>query len=124
MNIAIKRAYEEPGRDDGRRILIDRLWPRGLPKQHGHIDEWLKDVAPSTELRKWFAHDARKWAEFEQRYFDELDAKGDLVKHIVEETRQQRKVTLLYGARDTQHNNAVALRDYIVRRGKTKRHPQ
>ncbi len=124
MGIQIKRVYEEPTRDDGRRILIDRLWPRGLPKQHARIDEWLKDLAPSTELRRWFAHDPHKWAEFEQRYFGELDAKGELVEQIVEETRRQGRVTLLYGARDTLHNNAVALRDYILRHQKAKRRPQ
>lgn len=124
MRIEIKRVYEEPGRADGRRILIDRLWPRGLPKQHARVDEWLKELAPSTGLRRWFAHDPHKWAEFEQRYFGELDAKGELVEQIVEETRKQGRVTLLYGARDKLHNNAVVLRDYILRRQKTKRRPQ
>ncbi len=113
MGIEIKRAYEEPGRDDGHRILVDRLWPRGLARQQAKIDEWLKDVAPSSELRRWFAHDPRKWTEFERRYFDELHEKDELVEHIVEETARQGKVTLLYGAKDTEHNNAAALRDYI-----------
>ncbi len=124
MGIAIKRAYEEPGRDDGRRVLIDRLWPRGLPKERARIDEWMKELAPSTELRKWFGHDPDKWAEFEQRYFDELDAKGELVKRLIEEAHGRGRVTLLYGARDTAHNNAVALRDYIAGHGRTRRRPQ
>jgi len=108
MRIAIKRAYEQPSPDDGFRILVDRLWPRGLSKKDAHIDLWLKDIAPSAELRKWFAHDPAKWAEFQRRYRAELKRKQQLLDTIKTQARKTR-VTLIYGAKDKEHNDAVVL---------------
>ena len=113
MQIWIRRAYEEPTGQDGRRVLVDRIWPRGVSKERARIDDWLKSVAPSDELRQWFGHDPQRWDEFRERYFDELDAVPDVVKQIGQWVEEGR-VTLVYGARDEQHNNAVALRDYLV----------
>jgi uncharacterized protein YeaO (DUF488 family) len=113
MTIRIKRVYEEPDASDGMRILVDRLWPRGLTKEKAKVDLWLKDVAPSTELRKWFAHDPARWAEFRTRYLEEL--KGD--KEQISLLRQEAAkgtVTLVYGARDQQHNEAVVLQKLLV----------
>jgi len=108
MRIAIKRAYEQPSPDDGFRILVDRLWPRGLSKKDAHIDLWLKDIAPSAELRKWFAHDPTRWAEFQRRYRAELKQKNQLLDTIKAQARKTR-VTLIYGAKDEEHNDAVVL---------------
>jgi uncharacterized protein YeaO (DUF488 family) len=110
--LSLKRAYEPAGEADGIRVLVDRLWPRGLDKQHAAIDEWLKDVAPSSELRKWFGHDSKRWAEFRRRYLDEL-AGNEATEHLRELVRQHHHVTLVYGARDTEHNQAVVLRDFL-----------
>ncbi|MRR14068.1 DUF488 domain-containing protein [archaeon] len=111
--ISIKRVYDQPSKDDGFRILVDRLWPRGLKKEKAGVDLWLKDVAPSDELRKWFSHDARRWIEFKNRYFTELDGKSEIVGRIYD---ADDNVTFLYGAKDDEHNNAVALREYILAR--------
>ena len=111
--ISIKRVYDQSSKDDGFRILVDRLWPRGLKKEKAGVDLWLKDVAPSDELRKWFSHDAQKWVEFKKRYFTELDGKSEIVGRI---DGGGGNVTLLYGAKDDEHNNAVALREYILAR--------
>ena len=111
--ISIKRVYDQSSKDDGFRILVDRLWPRGLKKEKAGVDLWLKDVAPSDELRKWFSHDAQKWVEFKKRYFTELDGKSEIVGRI---DGGGDNVTLLYGAKDDEHNNAVALREYILAR--------
>ena len=111
--ISVKRVYEQPSKADGFRILVDRLWPRGLKKEKAGVDLWLKDVAPSDELRRWFAHDAQKWVEFKNRYFTELDGKGEIVSRIGDAGDH---VTLLYGAKDDEHNNAVALREYMLAR--------
>jgi uncharacterized protein YeaO (DUF488 family) len=108
MNIRIKRVYEEPDGEDGIRILVDRLWPRGLTKEKAKVDLWLKDVAPSTELRKWFAHDAAKWAEFQARYCEELKKNKEQLSLLKQEVAKG-TVTLVYGARDQQHNEAVIL---------------
>ena len=108
MTIRIKRVYKEPDPSDGRRILVDRLWPRGLTKEKAKVDLWLKDIAPSTELRKWFSHDPAKWAEFQSRYHHELKSKGNQLATLKEEIVQG-SVTLLYGAKDEQHNEAVVL---------------
>ena len=108
MNILIKRVYEEPDADDGTRILVDRLWPRGLTKEKARIDLWLKDVAPSTNLRKWFAHDPVKWTEFQARYREELE-KGKEQITLLRQEAAKGTITLLYGARDQQHNEAVVL---------------
>jgi len=110
--IQLKRAYEEAEPGDGERFLVDRLWPRGLRKEAAHVDNWVKDVAPSDQLRKWFAHDPEKWTEFQRRYFAELDARPDAWKPILDAARRGR-VTLLFSAHDTEHNNAVALKRYL-----------
>ena len=112
MHLNIKRVYEEPSPSDGTRILVDRLWPRGLTKQKAKVDLWLKDVAPSTELRKWFAHDPQKWPEFQARYKDELKSNGAGLSRIREEAAQG-PVTLVYGARDQEHNEAVILQKLL-----------
>lgn len=115
MSLQIKRAYEPVAASDGERILVDRLWPRGLSKKAAAIDRWVREVAPSTALRRWFAHDPAKWPEFKRRYFVELRAAGPAVRELAARARRHR-VTLVYGARDEQHNDAVALREYLRRR--------
>lgn len=110
--IWLKRAYEDPGRSDGQRILVDRIWPRGASKEALKLDEWMKDIAPSDELRDWFDHDPDKWEEFRTRYADELDEKDDAVSALRERLDESR-VTLVYGAKDKKHNNAVALKAYL-----------
>ena len=108
--VKIKRAYDKPARDDGYRVLVDRLWPRGISKQKAGIDLWLKDVAPSRELRQWFGHDPERWSEFQKRYRQEL-REGDGAAALRQLRAEARKgpVTLVYGARDEEHNNAVVL---------------
>lgn len=108
MKVAIKRVYEEPKESDGTRILVDRLWPRGLKKEKAKVDLWLKEVAPSNELRKWFAHDPKKWAEFQKRYKEELLENAEQLAVLKQEVKKG-PVTLLYGAHDEEHNQAVAL---------------
>ena len=115
MRLQIKRAYEPVTASDGERILVDRLWPRGLSKKAAAIDHWAREVAPSTALRRWFAHDPAKWREFKRRYAAELRAVGPAVQELAASARRHR-VTLVYGAKDEQHNDAVALRDYLRRR--------
>lgn len=112
MRPEIKRVYEEPRRADGMRILVDRLWPRGLSKERARVDLWLKDIAPSTELRKWFSHDPNKWSEFQTRYRQELKSKADLVA-ILKEKAAKGPVTLLFGAKDEEHNEAVVLQSLL-----------
>ena len=112
MNVKIKRIYDPPERTDGYRILVDRLWPRGVPKEKAHIDLWLRDIAPTGELRKWFAHDAKKWPEFKDRYFQELKEKKELIE-LIQTKAQQGNVTLVYAAKDEQHNNALYLKEFI-----------
>jgi len=107
--IQTKRVYEKPSRGDGFRVLVDRLWPRGLTKERAAVRLWLKDVAPSTELRKWFAHDAARWKEFQVRYRKELGGKKDALK-LLKEKSQAETVTLLYGARDKERNEATVLK--------------
>lgn len=107
--IKVKRIYESYDKKDGYRVLVDRLWPRGISKEKAHLDLWLKEIAPSTELRKWFGHDPKKWNEFEKRYKKELDDKKELITQIKELENEHKQVTLLYGARDTEHNEAVVL---------------
>lgn len=113
--ITIKRAYEVPAAADGRRFLVDRLWPRGVSKADAALDEWYKDVAPSTELRQWFGHDPDRWAEFQKRYRAELDAKPDAWRPILDAAKKG-DVTLIYSAHDTAHNDAVVLCDYLKER--------
>lgn len=110
--IIIKRAYEPASKDDGFRILVDRLWPRGLTKQKVAADLWLKDIAPSTELRKWFGHDPAKWDQFRKKYKEQLKEKQNLID-IIRTKAKHGKVTLVYGAKDKIHNDAVALFDYL-----------
>jgi uncharacterized protein YeaO (DUF488 family) len=112
MIVKIKRAYAEPEKSDGFRILVDRLWPRGLSKEKAHIDLWLKDVAPSTDLRKWFAHDPTKWPEFQSRYLDELKSQSEPL-HLLREKSAHGPVTLIYAARDEEHNEAVVLQKLL-----------
>ncbi len=107
--IQLKRVYEKPSRKDGLRILVDRLWPRGLTKERAAVKLWLKDVAPSTELRKWFGHDPAKWKQFQVRYRKELREKKDAVK-LLKEKCEEHTVTLMYGAKDEEHNEAVVLK--------------
>ncbi len=112
MAIQLKRVYEPPGPQDGFRVLVDRLWPRGVSRRSAHVDLWLKDVAPSTSLRKWFGHDPSKWVEFRDRYFLELDRNRETVEQIDEHVRRG-VVTLVYAAKDTEFNDAVALKAYL-----------
>lgn len=110
--IQIKRVYDEAAESDGSRILVDRLWSRGLSKDKAKVELWLKDIAPSDDLRKWFGHDPDKWAEFKRRYFEELKDKKELVGVIIEKS-QIGVATLLYGAKEEKYNNAVALKEFI-----------
>lgn len=112
-NIALKRAYEAPAAADGARILIDRLWPRGIKKADAAIDRWLKELAPSTELRRWFGHEVERWPEFRRRYRAELDRHRELVEELRALARQQR-LTLVYGAKDEAHNDAVVLGELLA----------
>lgn len=114
MNIQIKRVYEKPLKEDGKRILVDRLWPRGLTKEKASIDLWLKEIAPSTELRKWFGHDPGKWNEFQKRYCQELKNNESEVS-LLKEQLKHGKVTLVYGAKDEEHNEALVLTEWLSR---------
>ena len=111
----IKRVYEDPADADGCRVLIDRLWPRGLSKEEAHITEWDKTLAPSNELRKWFGHDVHLWSEFQRRYKEELK-KNDAVAAFLEKYKHEKLVTLLYAAKDEEHNNAVVLKDFLEKK--------
>ena len=113
MNIKIKRVYKPPSKDDGTRILVDRLWPRGVSKEKAKIDLWLKEIAPTTELRKWFDHDPDKWQRFRGRYKTELRHNGEAVKTLKAMARQG-PITLVYAARDERHNEAVVLRQFLT----------
>jgi uncharacterized protein YeaO (DUF488 family) len=115
MGVQIKRAYDPPADDDGFRVLVDRVWPRGVGKDTLRADLWLKEIAPSADLRKWFGHDPRKWDQFRDRYFRELDSMEESVASLRRKAREG-TLTLVFGARDTQHNNAVALKEYLERR--------
>ena len=117
--IKLKRVYEKEDPDDGVRYLIERLWPRGVKKTSLRIDGWLKDAGPSTELRKWFSHDPAKWQEFRRRYFAELDRTPDAWAPIRDAARHG-TVTLLYSSHDTEHNNAVALKEYVEHKADAK----
>jgi uncharacterized protein YeaO (DUF488 family) len=119
--LKLKRAYEPASTADGRRLLVERLWPRGVSKEKLHVDEWIKDVAPSTDLRKWFGHDPEKWDQFRAKYFKELDAHPDAWRPILAASRRG-PVTLVYSSHDEVHNNAVALKEYL--QAKRARRPQ
>lgn len=112
MNIKLKRVYETPDESDGKRILVERLWPRGMTKEKAHVDLWMKDIAPSTELRKWFDHDPAKWTEFQKRYRVELEANDEQVAQLKKEIGK-RKATLVYGAKDEEHNAARVLLEFL-----------
>ena len=118
--LKLKRAYEPASRSDGMRILVQRLWPRGVSKETLRLDAWLKDVGASTELRQWFRHNPDKWPSFRTRYFRELDSRPEAWRPIVSAARRG-TVTLVYSSRDTEHNNAVALKDYL--QSKIRRQP-
>lgn len=110
MKIRIKRVYEQPDKHDGRRILVDRLWPRGLTKEKASVDLWLKDIAPSTALRKWFGHDPDKWEAFKERYLAELKNNREPIRLLKQEL-DKGDVTLVYGAKDKEHNEAVVIQE-------------
>lgn len=112
-SIRIRRVYDPPRADDGMRILVDRLWPRGLRKADARVDLWMRELAPSTELRRWFAHDPARWTAFRARYRDELAGHPEVLAVLVDHCRQS-AVTLLFGARDTEHNQAVVLREVLT----------
>jgi len=113
--IQLKRVYDEPGPHDGMRFLVERLWPRGIRKADLRTDGWEKEAGPSTELRKWFAHDPKKWEHFQRKYFAELDTRPQAWEPIVK-AAERGTITLLYSSHDTEHNNAVALKEYIERK--------
>ena len=113
--LRIKRVYAEPSYEDGKRLLVDRLWPRGLTKEKAKVDLWLKEVAPSNELRKWFAHDPKKWSEFKRRYVEELKTSSEPLAQLRQEASHG-TVTLVYGAKDEEHNEAVVLLELLLRK--------
>ena len=115
FDIAVKRAYEPPAKADGQRVLVDRIWPRGVAKKDAALTHWLREIAPSDELRKWFGHEPERWAEFQKRYRAELDRNEEAVAQL-RGLLGHGKVTLLYGAHDEAHNNAVALTAYLEAR--------
>jgi uncharacterized protein YeaO (DUF488 family) len=110
--IKLKRAYEEPSKEDGSRILVERLWPRGVTKERARIDLWLKDIGPSAELRTWYSHDAAKWPQFRERYYAELKTKKDLIA-VLKQKIKEGPVTFVFAARDEEHNSALALKSFI-----------
>lgn len=110
--IRVKRAYDKPSPDDGLRILVDRLWPRGIKKEVLLLDEWMKEVSPSPELRKWYGHELDKWSQFVERYYKELDGKQDLCQSLLAKAKDN-AVTLIFSSADTEHNSAVALMRYL-----------
>ena len=114
-NVQLKRAYEPPDKKDGTRILVDRLWPRGVSKEEASLDEWIKEIAPSADLRTWFGHEQRRWAEFRKRYRAELAEHSEMLKDLRRRAREG-PITLVYSARDEVHNDAVVLRNVILGR--------
>ena len=120
MTISLKRAYERASASDGCRILVERLWPRGVSRDSARIDLWARDVAPSTELRRWFDHDPDRWPQFKKRYFEELRARGEALELVLERVRRG-PVTFVFGSREERFNNAVALREFVRRRVRPRR---
>ncbi|HNQ45774.1 MAG TPA: DUF488 domain-containing protein [Syntrophorhabdus sp.] len=110
--ITIKRIYDPPSKDDGYRVLVDRLWPRGMSKEKAHVDLWLRDIAPSNELRKWFNHEPQKWTGFKERYFAEIALQKELLEPLKKKMKETH-ITLLYGAKEPHINNAVVLKEYL-----------
>ncbi|HXX81678.1 MAG TPA: DUF488 domain-containing protein [Thermodesulfovibrionales bacterium] len=113
--IKLKRIYDPFSREDGKRVLVDRLWPRGIKKEDAHIDEWLRDIAPSDTLRKWFSHDPSRWEEFKKRYNAELKDKRKLLEELLADSRKG-TVTLLFGAKDIERNNAVVIKEALEKK--------
>lgn len=113
--LRVRRVYDPPARTDGCRVLVDRIWPRGLSKEDAKLDAWIRDVAPSAELRKWFGHEPSKWEAFKRKYFRELDGRREAIEELLT-TCSKRTLTLLFSAKDTEHNNAVALKEYLEAR--------
>lgn len=111
--IKIKRAYESSDEDDGFRILVDKLWPRGISKERANLNLWMKEIAPSDDLRKWFSHDPKKWNEFKSRYKEELKGKAEYIDKIKDIEKTNKNITLVYSAKDKEHNNAVVLEDIL-----------
>lgn len=115
--VKIKRVYDGRQKQDGYRILVDRLWPRGLSKEAAGVDLWLKEIGPSTALRNWFSHDEKKWEGFRRKYFKELEGKSALVEQIRALRKDEHVITLLFGARDEKHNQAVVLKEFLSEQG-------
>lgn len=111
--IKLKRAYDEATKNDGFRVLVDRLWPRGISKEKAHLNLWMKDIAPSTTLRKWFKHDPKKWLGFQEKYKKELMKNKELIEQLKEYEKKHEILTLVYAAKDTEHNEAVILLDLL-----------
>ena len=111
--LRVKRVYDKPSREDGSRVLVDRLWPRGMTKEAAKIDLWMKEVAPSETLRKSFCHDANKWPDFQKKYRAELKQKKELLAELKKIEKEYRTLTLLFGAKDTEHNQAVVLAEVL-----------
>jgi uncharacterized protein YeaO (DUF488 family) len=112
-SIQLKRAYEPVKSTDGIRILVERLWPRGISKEKAHIAEWLKEIAPSAELRQWYQHDVDKWPEFKKKYLEELKDNDEAVKELKELCKEHSKVTFVYAAKDEEHNSALVLKHFL-----------
>jgi uncharacterized protein YeaO (DUF488 family) len=117
LDVSLKRAYEPPAASDGTRVLIDRLWPRGVTKKEAAIDHWLRDIAPTTGLRKWFGHDPERWIEFQKRYTAELEHHGEQLDELLQ-LANKGPLTLVFGARDREHNDAVVLKQVLLQRSK------
>lgn len=111
--LQLKRIYEKPGKDDGYRIFVDRLWPRGMSKEKATLNAWLKDIAPSTELRKWFGHDLKRWPDFQKKYKAEIKANKDAFSELKKLIKHNKNITLLYAAKDEEHNEAVVLKEVL-----------
>lgn len=120
IRLKLKRVYEPAARSDGCRVLVDRIWPRGLSREAASLDAWIKDVAPSAGLRKWFGHEPSKWEAFKRKYFAELDRQADVLEQLLEPC-SGRTVTLLFAAKDATHNNAVALKEYLDKQTRSRR---
>ena len=117
--VKLKRIYEEPEKNDGFRILVDRLWPRGVSKEKAALDLWLKDIAPSNALRKWFSHDSLKWSAFQRKYKTEIMANKGIFSRLKEIIKKKKNVTLLYASKDEEHNEAIVIKNLLIRQRKT-----
>ena len=113
MTVRLKRIYESPDAEDGYRILVERLWPRGISKEHAKVDLWVKDAGASSGLRTWFGHDPAKWEEFREKYFEEVRSRPAVIRQLREAIHSREKVTFLFAAHDTEHNNALALKEFL-----------